>query len=86
MAFYWTVPADLVDELTVWRSSRLQSFGDKLKCTGLMELTYEPGSGLIENYTCLNFSLISMSINYENNSVKIGLVHYCRSLGYLSSV
>ena len=80
MAFYWTVPADLVDELTVWRSSRLQSFGDKLKCTGLMELTYEPGSGLIENCICLNFPLISMNFNYKNNSMKIGLANYFRSL------
>ena len=46
MAFYWTVPADPVAELTVWRSSRLQSFGDEVETELMTQMHRLDGTNL----------------------------------------
>lgn len=46
----------------------------------------EPRLGVIENCMCLNFSLSVWISTMKNNSMEIGFVNYCRSLGYLCSV
>lgn len=67
-----------VPDHSIWRWSGNGAHYSNEQAWGMQLL--EPGFRSDRNYTCLNFSSISMSITYKNNSMKIGLLNYCRSM------